>query len=53
MARRHTTNATIGESWPIARRSPRAALLLFGLVVTFGSVAMGTAVMLLGRGDKS
>ncbi|MBK1696305.1 hypothetical protein [Rhodovibrio salinarum] len=26
-----------------------AALLLFGLVVTFGSVAMGIAVMLLGR----
>lgn len=25
------------------------ALLLFGLVVTFGSVAMGVAVMLLGR----
>lgn len=25
------------------------ALLLFGLIVTFGSVAMGAAVMLLGR----
>ena len=25
------------------------ALLLFGLVVTFGSVAMGTAIMTLGR----
>jgi hypothetical protein len=25
------------------------ALLLFGLVVTFGSVAMGTAIMALGR----
>ena len=29
-------------------------LLLFGLVVTFGSVAMGTAIMALGqRGDDS
>ncbi len=28
------------------------ALLGFGLVVTFGSVAMGTAVMALGRGDR-
>ena len=26
------------------------ALLLFGLVVTFGSVAMGTAIMALGGG---
>ena len=25
------------------------ALLLFGLIVTFGSVAMGSAVMMLGR----
>ncbi|MEJ2375783.1 MAG: hypothetical protein P8Y71_10300 [Pseudolabrys sp.] len=27
-------------------------LLLFGLVVTFGSVAMGSAVMMLGREPK-
>jgi hypothetical protein len=26
-----------------------AALLVFGLIVTFGSVAMGTAIMALGR----
>ncbi len=30
-----------------------AGLLLFGLVVTFGSVAMGTAVMAISRGDRS
>ncbi len=39
-----------------ADRAPVAALglLLFGLVVTFGSVAMGTAIMALGRrGDDS
>ncbi len=35
----------------LADRSPLLAtgLLLFGLVVTFGSVAMGTAIMTLGR----
>jgi hypothetical protein len=27
-------------------------LMLFGLVVTFGSVAMGSAIMALGRGTK-
>ncbi len=34
-----------------ADRSPAMALglLLFGLIVTFGSTAMGTAVMTLGR----
>lgn len=38
----------------LADRSGAAAfvLLLFGLVVTFGSVAMGTAVMALGRKPK-
>lgn len=39
-----------------ADRAPVAALglLLFGLVVTFGSVAMGTAIMALGqRSDDS
>ena len=39
-----------------ADRAPVAALglLLFGLVVTFGSVAMGTAIMALGQpGDDS
>ena len=36
-----------------ADRSPLTALglLLFGFVVTFGSVAMGTAIMAIGRGD--
>lgn len=29
-----------------------AGLLLFGLVVTFGSVAMGTAIMAISRGDR-
>lgn len=29
-----------------------AGLLLFGLVVTFGSVAMGTAIMTIGRGGS-
>jgi len=29
-----------------------AGLLLFGLVVTFGSVAMGTAVMAISRGNR-
>lgn len=35
----------------LADRAPVAALglLLFGLVVTFGSVAMGTAIMALGQ----
>lgn len=28
------------------------ALLGFGLVITFGSVAMGTAIMALGRSDR-
>jgi hypothetical protein len=28
-----------------------AGLLLFGLIVTFGSVAMGTAIMMIGQGD--
>ena len=39
----------------LADRSGAAAfaLLLFGLVVTFGSVAMGTAVMALGRKPTS
>jgi hypothetical protein len=38
----------------LADRASAAAfgLLLFGLIVTFGSVAMGTAIMALGRGDK-
>ena len=37
----------------IADRSPLVAtgLLLFGLIVTFGSVAMGTAIMMIGQGD--
>jgi hypothetical protein len=37
----------------LADRTPTMALalLLFGLVVTFGSVAMGTAIMAIGRGD--
>jgi hypothetical protein len=36
-----------------ADSSPLTALglLLFGFVVTFGSVAMGTAVMAIGRGE--
>jgi hypothetical protein len=39
----------------LADQSPflAAGLLLFGLVVTFGSVAMGTAVMAISRGDRS
>ena len=38
-----------------ADRSPGVAigLLLFGLLITFGSVAMGTAIMLIGRDDTS
>ncbi len=38
----------------LADRAPVTAvgLLLFGLVVTFGSVAMGTAIMTSGRGDN-
>jgi len=38
----------------LADQSPflAAGLLLFGLVVTFGSVAMGTAVMAISRGDR-
>jgi hypothetical protein len=38
----------------LADRNGAAALMLlgFGLVVTFGSVAMGTAVMMLGRKPK-
>ena len=37
----------------VADRSPLTALglLLFGFVVTFGSVAMGTAIMAIGRGE--
>ncbi len=37
----------------LADRSPLTALglLLFGFVVTFGSVAMGTAIMAIGRGE--
>jgi hypothetical protein len=36
-----------------ADRSPATALglLLFGFLITFGSVAMGTAIMAIGRGD--
>jgi len=36
-----------------ADRSPATALglLLFGFLITFGSVAMGTAVMAIGGGD--
>lgn len=39
----------------IADTAPLTALslLLFGFVVTFGSVAMGTAIMAIGRGDGS
>lgn len=38
----------------VADRSPLTALglLLFGFVVTFGSVAMGTAIMAIGRGES-
>ncbi|MBS0249140.1 MAG: hypothetical protein JSR61_21205 [Proteobacteria bacterium] len=38
----------------LADRGGAAAfgLLLFGLIVTFGSVAMGTAIMALGRKPK-
>ena len=38
----------------LADRNGAAALMLlaFGLVVTFGSVAMGTAIMALGRKPK-
>jgi hypothetical protein len=38
----------------LADRDGGAALglLLFGLVVTFGSVAMGTAIMALGRRER-
>jgi hypothetical protein len=38
----------------VADRDGAAALLLlgFGLVVTFGSVAMGTAIMMLGKKPK-
>jgi hypothetical protein len=38
----------------VADRSPLVALglLLFGLIVTFGSVAMGSAVMMIGQGDS-
>ena len=37
----------------VADRSPLTALglLLFGFVVTFGSVAMGTGIMAIGRDD--
>lgn len=37
----------------LADRTPATAalLLLFGFVVTFGSVAMGTAIMAIGRDD--
>jgi len=37
----------------LADSSPSTALLLllFGLVATFGSVAMGTAIMAIGRGE--
>ena len=39
----------------LADRAPLTAvgLLLFGFVVTFGSVAMGTAIMAIGRGEGS
>jgi hypothetical protein len=38
----------------VADRSPAVALglLLFGFVVTFGSTAMGTAIMAIGRRQK-
>jgi len=37
-----------------ADRSPVTALglLLFGLVITFGSAAMGSAIMAIGRGER-
>ncbi len=37
----------------LADRSPvtALALLLFGFVITFGSAAMGSAIMTLARGD--
>jgi hypothetical protein len=39
----------------LADRSPLTALglLLFGFLITFGSVAMGTAIMAIGRGDDN
>ncbi len=39
----------------LADRSPAVALglLLFGFVITFGSAAMGTAIMALGRREKA
>ena len=39
----------------LADRSPAIAfgLLLFGFVITFGSAAMGTAIMALGRREKA
>jgi hypothetical protein len=39
----------------LADRTPATAglLLLFGFVVTFGSVAMGTAIMSIGRDNHS
>ncbi len=38
----------------MADQSPflAAGLLIFGLVITFGSVAMGTAIMAVSRGDR-
>ena len=38
----------------MADHSPVTALglLLFGFVITFGSVAMGTAIMAIGRSDR-
>ncbi len=38
----------------VADRSPLTALglMLLGFVVTFGSVAMGTAIMAIGRGES-
>lgn len=38
----------------MADQSPflSAGLLLFGLVITFGSVAMGTAIMAMSRNDR-
>jgi hypothetical protein len=38
----------------LSDRSPETALvlLLFGLVITFGSAAMGTAIMMIGRRRK-
>jgi hypothetical protein len=39
----------------LADRSPAVALglLLFGFVITFGSAAMGTAIMALGRREQA